>query len=406
MRKPFLEALHSKVLLFDGSMGALLSQRGHISDCPELFTVDQPEVIRSIHRDYLEAGAQVLITDSLATTPIKLQKKGIAHRTAELAAAAVRVAKEVVGDDAYIAFDMGSTGEFLQPVGDYTLEQFIEAYKVAALAAKEAGADFAMIETMTDIAECRAACIGAREAGLDVVASFTFDRGLRILTGGTAQCCALALHAAGAGAMGINCSGGPKDMIAPLFAMREVCPLPVVVQPNAGLPMVDHLSRTVYSYSPEDMLPYMKELVDAGAGAIGGCCGTTPEYIRAFAPLVGGTPAPAAVQGGPYIASAREYIDLQAAKDSVVAIDDLEDLYDLEPEDGCAMIDMGGVTPDEAAERVLEAQSMTQKPLILKIDDAMVLDAALRSYTGVAGVVGNDAIFNAVTPKYGFVRFE
>lgn len=399
----FYQALTEGRLLFDGSMGALLSSMGHQSDCPELYTVERPEVIRDVHRRYKDAGANVMIACSLGATPIKLQHKGISERAAELSRAAVSVAREVAGDTAYVAFDLGPCGEFMQPVGELTFEEAVQNFRVALEAAKEAGADFALLETMTDIAECRAACIAAREASLPVVASFTFEKNDRTLTGGTPECAALSLWAAGACAMGINCSGGPEEMIAPLRAMRLVSPLPVVVQPNAGLPTVDENGKAVYTFTPESMLPLMADIIEEGAAAIGGCCGTTPKHIKAFAGLEK-KPFVSGWDGEERICSARNAVVKAEAREAMAEIDDLEDLYDLEKEDLCAVLDLTGLSAAKAADYVEEAQSMTKIPLVLRADNKEALVAALRVYTGMAGVIAGDEIVKGL--PYRVVRFE
>lgn len=373
-------------MLFDGSMGALLSSMGYSMECPELLNVDAPEVIEGIHAMYAQAGADVTIANSLGATRMKLERAGLSGRAAELARAAVRNARRGAGVDVYVALDVGSTGNFLWPLGTNTLDALIENYREAMLAGAEAGADLILMETQIDIAECRAACLAAGDTGLPVAASFTFNPNGRTLTGGSPECAALILAAAGACAMGVNCSAGPQDMLPALEAMRRVSPLPVIVQPNAGLPANDASGRAVYPYTAEMMRPHMRALLDAGAAAIGGCCGTTPEHISQFAGLVRGVPAPQAACGdAQYICSTRRYVDARSVKENLVEIADIEDLYDLDA-DELPLIDLSGLSPNAARDAVNEAQSICSAPFIFRADSDEALEAALLTYAGVAGV--------------------
>ncbi len=390
-------------MLFDGSMGALLSSMGHASECPELFNVENPKLIQTIHQQYMEAGAKVLITDSLGSNPIKLGRVGLSSRSKELTQAAVQNARAVAQDQAYVALDVGPTGEFLAPLGAMALEDMIEAFSTVCQAGREAGADLILLETMTDIAEARAACLAARETGLPICASFTFEPNGHTLTGGSPECAALCLQAVGARVMGINCSGGPVEMLAPLDAMRRVCALPIVVQPNAGLPQVDAEGKAHYRFSAQDMAPLMQDILHHGASAIGGCCGTTPEHIRLMAPLTGG-PAPLpACEGKPFVCSTRIALEFSAALKSAVQVDEVDDLYDLEDEDSAAILSLNGLSPEQAAQLMDDAQAATKKPLLLQADHPETLRQALRHYAGVAGVFGGDELL-PVMAEYGAHR--
>lgn len=396
--RSFTEELKNGRLLFDGSMGALLSSMGKASDHPELYNIEEPELIQGVHSRYIGAGANVVITDSLGATPLRLRRTDLKDRVPELTEAAVKNARAAAGDKALVALDIGPSGEFMQPSGRYTLEEMMDSFSVCAEAGAKAGADFVLLETMTDIAECRAACLAAKKTGLPVAASFTFENG-RTLSGGTPECAALTLAAAGAVAVGINCSTGPEQMLSPLAAMRRVTPLPVIVQPNAGLPEIDEEGRAHYKFSPEDMLPHMKNILDAGAAAIGGCCGTTPEHIALFSTLDFSTPAEPAWDGTKYICSARAYVSLDEAIENAAEIEDTEDLYDLE-EEAAAILNLNDTSADEIADLLIEAQMASNVPLIFRCEDPAVLEAALLNYPGVAAVFA-PAACAAVCEKYG-----
>ncbi len=397
--RSFPEELKKHRLLFDGSMGALLSSMGKVSDHPELFNLDEPELIEGIHRRYIESGANVVITDSLGATPLRLRRSELASRVPELTEAAVKNARAAAKDNALVALDIGPSGEFMQPSGRYTLKEMMDSFSVCAEAGAKAGADFVLLETMTDIAECRAACLAARKTGLPVAASFTFEENGRTLSGGIPECAALTLAAAGACAVGINCSTGPEQMLKPLHAMRSVCPLPVIVQPNAGMPEIDETGRAHYRFTPEYMLPHMQKIIDEGAAAIGGCCGTTPEHIALFSTLDLSKPSAPAWDGTKYICSARAYVSLDEALGNAAEISDTEDLYDLEDE-ASAILSLDDVSADEVEELLLEAQMASNLPLIFRCSDAEVLEQALLHYPGVAAVYAPESCA-AVCEKYG-----
>ena len=401
--KRFDERIREEVLLFDGSMGALLASMGYSVECPEILNVEHPKVIADVHARYAAAGAQVTIANSLGASRLKLRRLGLAERAREFTRAAVCNARKGAGDGVYVALDVGSTGDFLAPLGTLTLEDLIDNYREMIREGADAGADLVLMETQIDIAECRAACLAARETGLPIAASFTFNPNGRTLTGGAPECAALILGALGASAMGVNCSGGPEEMLPALRDMRGISPLPVIVQPNAGLPQTDAEGRASYPFTPEMMVPHMRAILDAGAAAIGGCCGTTPEHIARFAPLLEGRAAPQPICGdAPRICSARQHLPVAEAVQALVEIEDPEDLYDLDPDD-CPLFDLRKMQPDEAAQAVQDAQAISAAPLCFRASDAETLAAALRAYVGVAGVDA-DASCAAVLAEYGAQR--
>lgn len=403
--EPFLNALKERRLLFDGSMGSLLGAMGYASECPELLNVEAPGVIQGVHAHYMEAGAQVIITNSLGTTPIKLARAGLSGRAAELTRAAVKNALEAAQHRAYVALDVGPTGEFMAPLGERTLDEMVAAFSLVCEAGAQAGANLILLETMTDIAEARAACLAARRTGLPVAASFTFESNGRTLTGGSPECAALTLWAAGASALGVNCSGGPEQMLSPLAAMRRACPLPVVIQPNAGMPAVDAEGHVHYPFSPEDMVPWMARILEAGASAIGGCCGTTPAHIAAFSRLSLASPAVPAWDGQARVCSGRTALPVTVAQSGAVDVSEPDELYDLEPEDSAALVDLAGLTPQEAGALVEEAQSITSKPLLFAAGSPEALEQALYRYAGVAGVYAAPEL-QPVLSRYGAVRLD
>lgn len=377
------EKLAQGVLLSDGSMGALLSFLGYGTPCPDELTVTHPEVIASVHESYLAAGSDIVIADCFGSTEPVLKHKGKAGRTAEFTDAAVRLAKACAGEDRLAACDMGPTGEFMFPVGERSFDEVYGWFSEQARTAKTAGADFAYIETQTDLAECRAACLAARDAGLEVIASFSLSEKGRTLTGASAEACAVALQAAGATALGINCSTGPEHMLDSVKRMRKVTNLPLAVQPNAGLP-VTHADGTVtYPYVPEELEKGMRAILAAGASIIGGCCGTTPDHIARLKPLTGGK-LPENEAQGEYLCSAREIFDVREALSCPEHVSDPEDAYDVD--DDTTIIEINAA--DFTVESIMELNANTKLPLLINADTREHTEQLLRAYAGRPAVRG------------------
>ena len=369
----FLARLTGGHLIFDGSMGALIEARGIKTRCPAALNAENSEAIRSIHADYAAAGADVSITNTFGANPIKLRALGMEERLNELIEKGVENAR-AAGN--FVALDIGPTGEFLRPVGTKSVEEMVDGFRACAQAGKNA--DAVIVETMADVAECRAALVAAKETGLPVVASMTFEKNCRTLTGNTPECCALILEHAGASAIGINCSGGPDEMIEPLRRMRAVTNLPIVVQPNAGLPVMCECGCVTYPFSPEDMAVSMQKLADAGATSIGGCCGTTPAHISAMKSVV--FPAFEKKELPGYICSQRQFVRIDEI--NAARVDDVDDLLDLDDDINAVEFVLDGLSEDEAIEAIEEAQTLCQLPFLFEEGTS---ERVLLHYTGVPG---------------------
>ena len=377
------EKLKTGMLLSDGSMGALLGSMGYGTPCPDELSVSAPEVIKSIHKAYIEAGADILIADCFGSTEPVLSHKGHSGKSAEFTMAAIRLAREAAGDRALVACDMGPTGEFMIPVGARSFDEVYGWYFEQATAAREAGADFAFLETHTDLAECRAACLAAKDAGLEVVASCSVNEKSRLLTGASVQAFAVSLKAAGATALGLNCSLGPEQLLSSVKRIREVISLPVAVQPNAGLPVTNADGSVTYPYGPEKLEEGMRDIVKAGASIIGGCCGTTPEHIRRLKALCGEVPKNAGDRKE-YLSSARECFGAEEALASPEALSDPEDAYDVDEDSTIIEISDDEFTP----EMLLELAANTKLPVLLNPSDGTKAASLLRVYPGRMAVKG------------------
>lgn len=394
----FSEAIRERILILDGSMGALLSAMGVRAVCPDIVNVESPEVIRGIHRAYIDAGADVIIADTFGSTSVKLEKCGLSQKADEIVQRAVENARAEAGDNAFVALDIGPTGEMLYPLGTLRLTRAVDVYAEQMRAGIRA--DFAFMETMTDIAECRAAMLAARKTGMPFAASFTFEASGRTMTGGSPACAAIVAQALGAIAVGMNCSGGPDHMLDPIARMRAVCSLPILVQPNAGLPVMKD-GVTSYPFGPERFRDEMRAILDAGASGVGGCCGTTPEHIRLLAELAKTYPAARIpVIAERYVCSQRAYMSIDTAIANRELVGDVEDLYDFEGEDTLAVLDLRGMSAEDARETVSQAQTATHAPLGFVADGEDALDAALSEYAGVAAVAAPDA-FRPILEMYG-----
>lgn len=284
-----IDRLHDEgLLLSDGAWGTMLIEQGLApGECPELWNVTHPDAVRGVAARYVEAGAQLINTNSFGASRFKLDAYGLADRTAELNKAAARLSREAANGRALVVASIGPTGKFLI-TGEVTEEDLYEAFRVQAAALAAGGADGILVETMSDLDEAAAAIRAARDAtALDVICTFTFDRTLtgeyRTMMGVAPEAMAEAVMAAGAHAIGANCSLGPDDMVPIVVALRAAAPAcPILVQPNAGKPQITGDGRTVYPETAEHMAARVAALVEAGATMVGGCCGTTPAHIVAM----------------------------------------------------------------------------------------------------------------------------
>jgi 5-methyltetrahydrofolate--homocysteine methyltransferase len=274
-------------ILADGGMGTMLMAAGLLfGDPPEQWNVlpDKRQHVRAIHRGYLDAGAQIILTNSFGGSPFRLKLHNLQGRVFELNRAAAELARAEAGETAVVAGSIGPSGELFEPMGSLTYDAAVEGFaaQVAGLAA--GGVDVFWIETMSDLNEVRAAVEGARRAAPDlpIVATMTFDtRGFTMMGVSPAEA-AEALAALGLAAVGGNCGNGPAEIEAVIYAMHEAQPdIPLVAKSNAGIPeFVD--GQAVYSGTPDVMADYARRVRAFGATIVGACCGSTPDHIRAM----------------------------------------------------------------------------------------------------------------------------
>jgi len=280
------------ILVGDGAMGTMLFERGlRPGECPERWNLERPEVLKEIARLYLDAGANIISTNTFGGSPLKLQPYDFDARTEAINAAAVRAVRKVVADRAYVSASCGPCGLLIQPLGDVSTDEVYESFLRQLRAVAAEGVDLICIETMTDLTEAKLAVKAAREAAPDspIAATMTFDdtpNGFFTVMGVSVAQAAQELVEAGADIIGSNCGNGIENMIRIAAEFKRHTSLPLLIQSNAGLPL---LSGDVVTYpeTPEFMADKSRELVKLGVNIIGGCCGTTPEHIRAFKKVVG-----------------------------------------------------------------------------------------------------------------------
>ena len=293
--KPILERLKSgEVLVADGAMGTMLFQRGlKPGECPELFNLTHPEILDEIASLYLQAGADIIQTNTFGGSPLKLSNYHLEAKTKEINQTAVSIVKKVVEDKAYVSGSCGPSGEMLKPYGNIEKETMFNSFKEQISALINAGVDLICIETMTDLQEIMLAVKAAKSVSpkTPVMATMTFDKipkGFFTIMGVSIEKAVDGLTEAGADIIGSNCGHGIDNMIGIAKQIKKISGKPVVIQSNAGLPEYKG-NELVYPESPSYFAEKTIELIEAGVSIIGGCCGTTPEHISAIRKVVDST---------------------------------------------------------------------------------------------------------------------
>src|SRR6478609_1804476 len=308
MARDYLQAIKQRVVIYDGGMGATLEQfslsqedyGGLAGKCHEALVLHRPDVIEGVHRSMLEAGAEVVETDTFQGSRLKLEEWGLGERTLEINTRAAQIAREAAGEERFVAGSIGPTG-YLPASEDPSLGQIgfgelVEVFREQAGGLIDGGADLLIIETAQDILEVKAAVFGAREAfestgrTLPIHTSVSLlPNGGKMLLGTDISSVLTTLEALKVDVIGLNCSTGPQDMRDAIRFLGELCPVPVACIPNAGLPLQGPDGETIFPEQPEPLAESLKEFVERyGVGIVGGCCGTTPDHIAAIVERVGG----------------------------------------------------------------------------------------------------------------------
>jgi len=283
------ELKEKKVLLCDGAMGTFLQAKGlQAGECPELWCLTHPEEVMEIHRQYRNAGSNIVECNSFGANRYKLLHYQLQNKVYEINKTAAVLASTVAGSTQYVLGSAGPTGTFMEPYGDETEEKFYETFKEQMMALEAGGADMVIVETMTSLEEAKVAVKAALEnTKLVVIASFTFDPqpngNYATMMGLTPEKATEEMIKAGAHIVGTNCGTGPDHMIEIVKKIKTVCPstIPVIAMPNAGMPVLED-GKTIFKETPEEMGKKALLMVEAGASIVGGCCGTGPAHIAAM----------------------------------------------------------------------------------------------------------------------------
>ena len=419
----FSEVFGKKLLICDGAMGTMLQSLGlPVGKRADYWSVEQPEKVKSVHTAYLEAGCNIITANTFSAA------SGGEYSTEEIAACGVCIAKEAVaqsGRDALVAFDMTACGELLEPLGSISFEQSYEGFAKAVKAGEKAGADFVLIETMTDIAEIKAALLAVKEnSTLPVVVTFTLDENGRLMTGADIITAAALIESLGADGIGINCGFGPEKMLGFAEKLLSFTKLPVLINSNAGMPVVINGVAT-YDVSPEEFAQSAVKLAQAGCSAIGGCCGTTPAHLKAVVEACNGINISRPGVARKSFVSSRTKTVFFSDKTVLIGerinptgkpklkaalkennLDYLCDEAVAQEKAGADMLDVNVGISEIDEPKVLEAavkriSQVTDLPLQIDTADAAALEKALRVYVGkplINSVNGSEESLNSVLP--------
>ena len=429
----FRNELGKKILFFDGAMGTMLQERGLQSgELPEIWNVTKEEIICDIHRQYFDAGCDIIKANTFGVNPFKME--GTGYTCEELTEKGIALAKRAIakaGRKAYAALDIGSLGKLLEPLGDLTFEEAYEAFKPMCIAGERAGADFCLIETMNDTYEIKAAVLAAKEnTSLPIVVTMVFDEDGKLLTGADMEAAVAMLEGLRVDALGLNCGFGPDVMQGFLPRLREVTSLPIVLNPNAGLPVVVD-GKTSFHVRPEEFAGIMKVIALEGVSVLGGCCGTTPAHIRALVEACRDIPAMELTDKQRSVVSSYTHAVVFDERPKIIGErinptgksrfkqalreNDLEYIYKealAQQDRGAHILDVNVGLPEIDEVLMMRAvvsglQGITDLPLQIDTSDAVAMETAMRLYNGkplINSVNGKQESMDAVFPlvaKYG-----
>ena len=427
-----MDRIGKEWIFFDGAMGTMIQKAGlQPGEFPETWNLSHPEALIQIHRAYLDAGCHIINANTFGANRLKF------NNVEEIVSSGIQLARKAIAQsgrkDAYVALDIGPTGKLLEPMGDLGFEEAVSIFAQMVQAGKEAGADLVLIETMSDGYEAKAAVLAAKEnCDLPVFVTMIFDENQRLLSGGSIESTVAMLEGLGVDALGINCGLGPVQMMPIVKKIVEISSLPVIVNPNAGLPRQEG-TKTVYDLSPEEFAMAMKKIAGMKVQILGGCCGTTPEYMEKMIKEVRFVPChentfktdswvtsySKAVKIGDVPVVIGERINPTGKKRFKTALMEQDFDYILsqalsQEEAGSHILDVNVGIPDidEAdmmPKTILKLQSVTALPLQIDTSNVKALEKALRIYNGkpmVNSVNGKLENMEQVFPlikKYGAI---
>lgn len=410
-KEAFRELIEKRVVILDGATGTNLQKAGMpVGVCPEQWILEHEAVMEQLQRDYVAAGTDILYAPTFTANRVKLEEYGLEDELVTMNTKLVALSKRAADGKALVAGDLTMTGKQLFPMGDMDFEELVEIYKEQAKVIYEAGADLFVVETMMSLQETRAAVLAIKETcDLPIMASLTFNEDGRTLYGTDPKTAVVVLQSLGVDAVGLNCSTGPEEMLVPVKEMVEYANIPVLAKPNAGLPeLVDEV--TVYHTTPEEFAAVGKKLVEEGASIIGGCCGTTPEHIKALKEAVKDVPVKQIKNEKKRIlASERKTVEIDLDGQFLVVGERInptgkkklqaelkEGILDLvrsmareQEENGASVLDvnmgMNGIDEKQMMLDVIyEVSATVDCPLCIDSSHVDIIEAALRIYPGRA----------------------
>lgn len=411
-KEEFTQFVKNKLIFLDGATGSNLMKKGMpVGVCPEKWILENPDAICELQREYVKAGTNILYAPTFTANRIKLKEYGLQDQLVEMNQELVALSKQAAQGKALVAGDITMTGKQLKPMGDLELEELIEVYKEQISVLDQAGADLIVVETMMSLQETRAAIIAAKECSdLPIMATLTFEADGRTLFGTDAVTAAVTLEKLGACAVGANCSTGPDQMIALIEKMAAAIEIPIIAKPNAGMPSLNDKGETVYDMDAKTFAREMQGLVKAGASILGGCCGTSPEYIEKLVKEVQGQkPVSHFKPGIRYLTSERKTVPFTLDSPFMIVGERInptgkkklqaelrEGCLDLaisfaeeQEAHGAALLDvnvgMSGIDEKEMMQKLLEEITVASNlPLSIDSSHVEVIEAALRRYPGRA----------------------
>ena len=434
-KQEFHALIKDRPLFLDGATGSNLQKKGMPTGvCPEQWILEHKEVMMELQRAFVSAGSNIVYAPTFTANRIKLKEYGLEGEIRRMNQELVALSKEAVNGNAYVAGDLTMTGEQLSPIGKMDFEELIEVYKEQIRYLAEAGVDLLVVETMMSLQETRAAVIAAKEVcDLAVMATLTFESDGRTLFGTDAATAAIVLEGLGVAAVGTNCSTGPDKMVEVVRRMAEVTTIPIIAKPNAGLPALDAAGNTVYDMEADVFGDCMRDIVSAGASIIGGCCGTTPDYIRAAKKTVGDMPICHRERSVKrYLTSERQTIAFDLTDNFIIvgerinptgkkklqaalkegSMELVTEFAQAQEDCGAGILDvnmgMSGIDEKSMMLKAIETVgSVTSLPLSIDSSHVEVLEAALRRYPGralinsISGETAKTDALLAVAQKYG-----
>lgn len=426
--------LARKIIILDGATGTELQRKGMPAGaCPELWCLENPQVIKEVHTSYQQAGAQIVYTCTFGANRFKLQQYGVKNNVRQINHKLARLTKLACGEKVLVAGDIGPTGLFIEPFGSLAFEDAVDAFKEQVRGLIEGGCDLIVIETMIDIQETRAALLAVKEINdIFTIASMTYEEDSHTLSGTDPVSALITLQSLGADSVGCNCSTGPEKMVDLIAAMKPYATVPLMAKPNAGIPRLEN-GKTIFDMEAKVFAAFGRKLAAAGANMLGGCCGTTPEHIKKLAQITAGIkPKPPRLKSISALSSARGFLlldknkllfivgerinptgkkalqqELMEGKTSIIRQMAME-----QEKQGASLLDVNigqhGIDEVKTIKTVIGLLSMVSRlPLVIDSSRIETIEAALRLYPGrmlinsISGETQKMARLLPLAAKYG-----